>query len=88
MKEINETTGSVALEYQVSAQDDNGSMEVYDVEEFYRLRYDQNRIYLLDFKRQASQVFNGENVTVGEDGLLLGVRNRNVDYQTSPQEIL
>lgn len=85
VKEINETTGSVALEYQVSAQDDNGSMEVYDVEEFYRLRYDQNRIYLLDFKRQASQVFNGENVTVGEDGLLLGVRNRNVDYQTSPQ---
>ena len=80
IKDINETTASISLEYQILAKDENGNSEIYDVTEFYRMRYTSTRIMLLDFERSASQVFDGENVTISEDGLLLGVRDKDVEY--------
>lgn len=56
--DINETTASITLDYQVSAQDDEGKTEIYDVTEFYRMRYTETRIMLLDFKRSATKVFD------------------------------
>ena len=80
MKDINETTASVSLEYQIAALDDNGNQEIYDVTEFYRMRYTETRIMLLDFKRSASQVFNENSIHISDKGLLLGVRDKNVEY--------
>lgn len=54
--DINETTASITLNYQVSAQDDEDKTEIYDVTEFYRMRYTETRIMLLDFKRSATKV--------------------------------
>ena len=80
VKDINETTASVSLEYQIAALDDNGNQEIYDVTEFYRMRYTETRIMLLDFKRSASQVFNENSIHISDKGLLLGVRDKNVEY--------
>lgn len=80
IKDINETTASVSIDYQISAIADNGAIEVYDVTEFYRMRYTETRIMLLDFERSASQVFNPKTSVVSDKGLLLGVRDKNVHY--------
>ena len=80
IKEINETTASLAVEYQITSQNDNEETEVYDVKEFYRMRYVENRIRLLDFQRSASQVFDGTLPVYADDGLILGVRGKNVEY--------
>lgn len=80
IKDINETTGSLSMEYMLSAKDEEGHQELYYVEEFYRLRYDQERIRLLDFERSASQVFRGTAVQVSSAGLTLGVADRQVPY--------
>ena len=55
IKEINETTASVVLEYQLTSQNDEEETELYDVKEFYRMKYQDTRIYLLDFQRSANQ---------------------------------
>ncbi|MDO4276802.1 MAG: hypothetical protein Q4D16_24330 [Eubacteriales bacterium] len=85
IKDINETTASISLEYQISARDENGTTEIYDVTEFYRMRYVEARIRLLDFERSARQVFNPKLPVVTDEGLLLGVRNKNVAYMTNDE---
>ena len=80
IKDINETTASLSIEYQIVSQDDNKNQEIYDVTEFYRMRYTETRVILLDFKRSATQVFTEDTVHISDKGLLLGVRDKNVEY--------
>ena len=78
IKEINETTASISLEYEIKAANENGGAEYYNVTDFYRLRYTDTRIMLLDFQRSADQVFDPQRAVITDDGLLLGVRDKNV----------
>lgn len=80
IKEINETTASVVLEYQLTSQNEDEETELYDVKEFYRMKYQDTRIYLLDFQRSANQVFDGTLPVYEDDGIILGVRDKNVEY--------
>ena len=80
IKDINETTASISIDYQLTSQDDNESTEVYDVTEFYRMRYMDSRIYLLDFQRSANQIFDPSLPLFSDDGVILGVRNKDVEY--------
>lgn len=80
IKEINETTASVVLEYQLTSQNDDEETELYDVKEFYRMKYQDTRIYLLDFQRSANQVFDGTLPVYEDDGIILGVRDKNVEH--------
>lgn len=80
INDINDTTASVTLEYQITSQNDNGDAEVYDVKEFYRLRYMDERIRLLDFERSANQVFDPTLPVFDDNGLILGVRDKEVEY--------
>lgn len=83
IKDINETTASISIEYEISAQNENGNIEYYLVTDFYRMRYDETRIRLLDFKRSASEVFDPSLSVISNSGLLLGVRSKDVDYLTN-----
>lgn len=83
IKDINETTASVSIEYEITAKDENGYSEVYDVEEFYRMRYTETRIRLLDFERSANQVFAANEVRVTEDGLVLGIQEKDIVYMAN-----
>lgn len=83
IRDINETTASISIEYEISAQNENGNTEYYFVTDFYRMRYDETRIRLLDFKRSASEVFDPSLSVISNSGLLLGVRSKDVDYLTN-----
>mgnify|MGYP004569419103 CR=1 FL=1 len=85
IKDINETTASISIEYEISAQNENGTTEYYLVTDFYRMRYDESRIRLLDFERSASEIFDPSLGVISDSGLLLGVRNKNVDYLTNEE---
>lgn len=85
IKEINETTASMSVDYQISARDEEGSTEIYDVSEFYRMRYTEARIRLLDFERKTSQVFDPSLPVISAEGLLLGVRSRNLTYMANDE---
>ena len=85
IKEINETTASVSLEYEISAVNENGGVEFYNVTDLYRMRYTESRIMLLDFERTTEQIFNPNLPVIGDTGLLLGVRDRNVAWMTDEE---
>ncbi|MBQ9064060.1 MAG: hypothetical protein IJ123_01290 [Blautia sp.] len=85
IREINETTASISIAYQISAKDDDGVTELYNVDEFYRMRYSDTRIMLLDFYRSAEQVFIPGDGTISEQGLNLGIRSRDVNYMPNDE---
>ena len=78
--EINANTCSITNDYLISAAGRNDNTEIYHVFEFYRLRSYNDRIMLLDFNRQAIQVYDGSYGSVSADGVFLGVNTRDVDY--------
>lgn len=83
IKEINETTCSIGLEYVLSAVDDEEEEELYYVTDFYRMRYDQSRIRLLDFERSAQEMFDGEHTELTSNGINLGIVDRSIQYQSN-----
>ena len=81
--EINANTCSITNDYLISAAGRNDNTEIYHVFEFYRLRSYNDRIMLLDFNRQAIQVYDGSYGSVSADGVFLGINTRNVDYMSN-----
>ena len=56
--------------YQVSCVDENGESGLYDVKEFFRVRFLVDTIYLLDYNRDMEQVFQGTPQDFDENGIL------------------
>jgi len=83
IKDINETTGSISLNYVVSAKDEDGNEEFYQVEEFYRMRYTESKTMLLDFERTATQIFDGNLPVITAEGINLGVTSKDNEYVSS-----
>lgn len=70
--ELASQTASMELHYLVST----GSGEdrnCYLVEEFYRIRYTSERVYLLDFERTMEQIPAVEGDIYGNDKIMLGI---------------
>lgn len=85
IEDINETTGSVSVEYQITAQNEQGQTEIYEVTDFYRMRYADGNISLLNFERSAQQIFDGKEPVITTEGILLGIRDKNVAYMMDDQ---
>ena len=85
IKELGSSYNTVTLRYILTAAGDNGSVEYYNVEEYYRVRYNStiDRMSLLNYQRNMTQVFRGENQAVSKNKLLLGIRPENVDYMAN-----
>ena len=76
VKEIATQTGSFRMQYDVIL-DDNEDV-IYNVEEFYRIRYTPERIYLLDFERTMEQVFIGNPEHFNSNNIYLGITSAQV----------
>lgn len=83
IKEITNTYNVIVLNYVVSRVSESGQIEYYNVEEYYRVRYTTNRIYLLNFERTMNQIFRGENDCVYDRYIELGIRSSDVEYKTN-----
>ncbi len=85
IKEMGSSYNTIVLQYVVTSTGDNGEVEYYNVEEYYRVRYNNsiNRMSLLNYERNMNQIFRGENSTVDKNKLLLGIRSSDVKYMTN-----
>lgn len=83
-KEINDSYNALTLQYVMTAQNSYGETELYNVEEYYRLRLTATRMYVLNFERRMNEIFSGENSFL-VDGLAirLGIRNEEIAYESS-----
>ena len=81
LKEINDSTATIVMDYMISAKNDNNETELYAVSEYYRMLYTEERIRLLDFERTVNEVFNPENTgVITSSGIDLGIAGRDVEY--------
>lgn len=73
---------AVRLEYVLTSTGEHGELEYYNVEEYYRVRYNtmNNRMYLLGYERTMEQIFRGESQSVSQDKLVLGIRSDDVQF--------
>lgn len=82
VKELNETTATIVQEYLISAQNEEGKTELYTVNEYFRLRYADETVMLLDFERSTNEIFNPDNGVILENGINFGICDSNISYVT------
>ncbi|MDO4343969.1 MAG: hypothetical protein Q4C50_04105 [Eubacteriales bacterium] len=82
IKEINETTATIVQEYLISAQNEEGNVELYTVNEYFRLRYADETVMLLDFERYTNEIFDPDNGVLTDKGINFGICDRDVSYVT------
>ncbi|MDE5939233.1 MAG: hypothetical protein K2H37_09155 [Lachnospiraceae bacterium] len=82
IRELAEQTGSFNLEYLVNIR--NGKKtDYYRINEFYRIRYTPDRMYLLDFERTMEQVFDEKADVYINDKIVLGITGEEVALKES-----
>lgn len=85
IKELNETTATIVMDYMITAKNESGQTELYQVWEYYRLRYTDARIYLLNFERSTIEVFNPDNDVLISKGIKIGVAGKDVAYKSDKE---
>lgn len=63
----------IALDYTMGAENDNGGFDTYTVHEYYRVRKSTSSMYLLDFDRETTQIFDGRNDLLSSGKINLGI---------------
>ncbi len=87
MKELDGIMGQVQVSYRVRRQSETGTEELYDVEDHYTLKWNEKRLYLMDFDRRTNQIFAGSRDLYSGKRILLGIGNDDViQLQKSPDK--
>lgn len=82
LKEIGTSYNVITFNYIITNIGEGGQIEYYNVEEYYRLRQTNTRMYVLNFERTMNQIFSSENNFFnGNAQLLLGIRDNDVEYK-------
>lgn len=82
LKDITVQTGAVVLDYFVSVEEDEDETAYYQVQEYYRVRYTTDRMYLLDYERTMTQIPD-ESKMYANDKILLGITDTDVPMMES-----
>lgn len=77
IKELASQTGSFVLQYFVTAKDGQ-NISYYKVQEFYRVRYTADRMYLLDYERTMNQMFDALGDVYGNNKIFLGITGEEI----------
>ena len=73
----------------MSCQDENGDTALYNVKEFFRVRFLVDTIYLLDYNRDMEQIFQGTASEFDDNGILFGITSQDdVQYETNSDETI
>lgn len=85
IKEINATSCSVQLQYQVRGKGEENEEDLYKVKEYFRIRYraDTKKVLLLDYDRTMEQIFDVTKKILNEKGILLGIADPDIQYMAN-----
>ncbi|MDD3238657.1 MAG: hypothetical protein PHW47_00945 [Lachnospira sp.] len=73
VKDISNDVVILYLEYTMGAENEYDSYDTYHVSEYYRRRQTSTDMYLLNFEREANQVFDGKNDLTSSSKINLGI---------------
>ena len=83
LKEINTNTATLTLDYRIASVNASGITEIFNVSEYYRVRYTDSRVYLLNFERTTDEIFNPDNDVIQSKGINLGITQKSVEYASN-----
>ncbi len=84
IEEVNDSYNVIVLKYVMTNVNESSEVEYYNVEEYYRLRKAEKRMYVLNFERRMNQIFRVENSFIRDDSaIVLGIRDENVEYMSN-----
>lgn len=73
--EYTRETASVVFQYYVKANTGRDEDDLYYVNEYIRIRYANNRMYLLAYQRTMEEIFNSDLADIKKHALKIGVTN-------------
>lgn len=79
---ITDTTNTfttIVLKYQM-VRASGRYREYYNVEEYFRVSYGKERLYLIDYQRNMEQMLNSRGINVSDNKLNIGLTSDNVQY--------
>ena len=79
IREINETTCTIDMNYVITSVNDADLNDYYYVKEYYRMRYASSRVMLLNYDRSAEQILDINQTNVTSGGLSLGITSTDND---------
>lgn len=83
-KELLGDVGSYQLNYRVKAVNDYGTEQYYNVTEFFRVKWTETEIYLLDYERKMEQIFDATGQSITSSRINLGIdAELTADYAAS-----
>ena len=83
IEETNPVYTSIQAEYRVSSEGDSQEQEIFNIKEFFRVRFVHDEMYLLDYDRTMNQVFDGNQKVINKEGILLGIVPEEIEYKVS-----
>lgn len=83
VKETNSAYTAAQLRYQVKCAGDMNEEEIYNVKEFFRVRYLKGKLYLLDYDRTMNQVLDVSGQVLTNKGVDLGIAPKDTQYVTN-----
>lgn len=75
LKEFDGIMGQLQVKYRVRINEDDGSSSIVLTEDNYALRWNEQRIYLMNYERYADQLFTGESESFSGKRIVLGISN-------------
>ncbi len=85
LKEFDGTMGQVQVKYQANLTESDGTVQILDVEDNFTMRWNQQRIYMMYYQRNADQRFIVNEKSFNGKRIMLGITNDNmVRSQKSP----
>ena len=81
LTQISGNVASLLMDFVVSTGEGKNKI-YYNVEEYYRVRYTSERMYLLDYERTMTQIPDTTRI-YANDKILLGITDENVDMMES-----
>ena len=82
VQEIESQTASICVNTRVSTGAGKKKC-IYNVSEYFRIRYTPDRTYLLDYERTMNQIFNSEADIYSANKIMLGIRDDEVEMMES-----
>ena len=86
LTELENSIASVRLEYEVNHINEKNETERYQVKESYRVRYTEQRMYLLNYERTVDRIFDPDLDVFSQRTIDLGILNTEVEYQKNEEE--
>ncbi|MCI9589146.1 MAG: hypothetical protein HFG42_01130 [Lachnospiraceae bacterium] len=85
LKELDGIMGQIELQYLATHQTEDGRTETYEVTDDFTLKWNEQRIYMMDFDRRVNEIFTGNRDCLSGKRILLGITaDDKVSAKSSP----